>query len=102
MWKWLFKRRNIRRVEPVQALGSVDLQSMEPLALQGHPEGQVFTVSDLLEWFVSLVVSGGGFSSQQSAQYYQKAAAALGVEPHLVKSFNLGDMRQLTSRQKAY
>lgn len=70
-------------------------------AQEADPKVAHFTVSELLECFIGLVVSGGGFSSECGEKFYKKAAVALGVDRSRVHAFNLGDMKQLTPEQMA-
>lgn len=108
MWKWFLKLARLEGgIDPHPMLskdcaaGSAITASLidTKRALQGNPDSQIFTVSDLLDWFISLVVSGACFSSEQSCDYFTQAAQALGVDRRLVANFNLGDMSQLTEQE---
>lgn len=107
MWKWFSKLASPKAdvdSRPLASMADAAVSLSLPArrtnrAQQGRPDCQIFTVSDLLDWFISLVVSGAGFSSEQSCDYFAQASQALGVERRLVANFNLGDMSQLTEQE---
>jgi hypothetical protein len=102
MWKWFSRFTWPSSGNPIGLPPPAARSSPEATkrALQGGPDCQILTVCDLLDWFVSLVVSGAGFSREQSREYFHGAALALGVPPRVVAHFNLGDMRQLSVQER--
>lgn len=58
-----------------------------------------FTVADLLDSFVSEVVSGAGFSSDDANRFYIAAASVLGIPVETTPDFNLAGPGRLSDLQ---